>query len=131
MRVLASNSDPHLNSFKLIAHLLMGAMRVFYGVVCAADVNYIPPENFESPRYLARSNRVSGGMLVTVEMFDESHACTDRFDLIGAPCLQPEPSSRNFGSDAVRCPFAHVLWAGCMGDVKEVHTAVLSFDLPE
>jgi hypothetical protein len=40
-------------------------------------------------------------MLVTVGKHEKAHTCTDRFDLIGAPCLSAEPSDSSFGSDAV------------------------------
>jgi hypothetical protein len=66
-------------------------------------------------------------MLMTVGMYETSHACTDRFDLVGAPCLQAEPSERNFGADAVRCPFADVLsgWVCRLGGTHAAFAPII------
>lgn len=70
---------------------------------CAAEaLAYSPLVTYSVPRHLARTNRVTGGMLLTSKHLMESDQCSLRFQSVGAPCHSSEVKQQPYGNDAVR-----------------------------
>jgi hypothetical protein len=59
---------------------------------------YIEDRSFRPTRYIARTNRIVGGMMLTTFLSGKGE-CTDRFKMLGAPCMVEESNRTEYGVD--------------------------------
>jgi len=69
---------------------------------------YDPAASYQLPRYIARKNKLVGGMLLTVSHKLPSTQCSARFRHLGAPCSAKDLMKRPIGADVVFKPQSHM-----------------------